>query len=122
MGNTAAYTRLWLTLSAASYLGLISSISLWTLWIAPPEVDNPALIWLVQVVPLLLPALGLLQKKPRSFIWLCFIVLFYFSASVIAIYQDITGLYGWLRTGFSLVLFISAMLASRGLAQANHSE
>ncbi len=101
----------------AAYALLLTLISLWTLLLSPPEVDNPAVIWAVQLFPLLLPVLGLCRGEPRSFVWLCFILLFYFSAGVVRLVGNPASIYAWLHAGLCLLLFISAMLFARWQAQ-----
>ncbi len=113
MPPQATKTQICLGLALGSYLGLMLCISLWTLWLRPPDVDNPSVIWAVQIVPLLLPILGLIRCIPRSYAWLCFIVLFYFSAAVVGLYQNPQDLYPWIKTLLSLMLFISAILYCR---------
>lgn len=106
-------------ISISCYIGLLAAIGAWTFWLEPPAVDNLWVIWAVQTIPLLLPLYGLVKKAPRSFAWLCFIVLFYFSAAVVSLYQSPDSLYAALKTALTVTLFISAMLFCRWQAQEN---
>jgi uncharacterized membrane protein len=64
------------------FISLLLSITLWTLWLEPSPTANPWVIWLLQITPLALFIPGILKGKPRSHVWLCFVLLVYFCGSV----------------------------------------
>lgn len=76
--------------------------------------SGAGLKWLlVLLVPLLLPLAGLIKQQPRSSAWLCFILCFYFIGGVLKAWANPWLWSGWLITGLSLALFITAMLFTR---------
>lgn len=101
----------WLV-AALSYglLLLIISLDHWQL--RPPAVDSPLLIWLVRIGPLLVFIPGVLYKWPRSFAWLCFVVLFYFISAVVDAFLE-RDLSGWIQTTLCVTLFVSSMFYIR---------
>lgn len=69
--------------------------------------------WLVQALPLALFIPGCWRGHFRTFSWLCFVVLFYFTAFVVSAMGpdvQISDIVGVIAT---VVLFCSAMMASR---------
>ena len=74
-----------------------------------------ATIWVIQLVPLLLVLPGLLQRRPRAFIWLCFILLVYFIRAVEGVMASNRAWIDWWLLIGTVTLFITAMLTSRYL-------
>ncbi|WP_211825760.1 DUF2069 domain-containing protein [Kistimonas asteriae] len=103
--------RAWLV-AALSYCLLLLTLSLEHWWLNPPAVDSPLLIWLARIGPLLIFIPGVRCKWPRSFAWLCFVVLFYFTSAVVDAFlgEDISG---WIQTTLCVTLFISSMFYIR---------
>ncbi|WP_164880811.1 DUF2069 domain-containing protein [Aestuariirhabdus litorea] len=95
------------------YLALLVSISLWTFIIDPPKVDHLLSVWLVQAVPLLLFLPAVLSGAPKAHAWLCFVVLFYFTAGVLHTFANPYGAFGWLESILSTLLFCSSMMYVR---------
>ena len=103
-------------LSLLFYSGLLLTLMAKTWLLDPP----PGSLWfatVIQVVPLLLPVVGLLRRQPRSAAWLCFILCFYFTSGVLAVWLTPLEVHEWLVTGFSAALFTSAMLFTRWQGQ-----
>lgn len=71
--------------------------------------------WLMQTLPLLVVLPGLLQNKHRSYSWLCFVILIYFTAYVVEVMSPLFVWSDALALALSVVIFIAAMLASRWL-------
>lgn len=70
-------------------------------------------IVLMQLLPLLIIAPGVVKKTYRGAIWLCFITLFYFLLGVDnTVVQANTTFYACLAT-LSVLTFISALFAAR---------
>ena len=101
---------LYLCLSAV--LILLATIT-WDTWIAEQEDFWMALT--LQVVPLLLLLPGLAKQYYRSYSWLCFLSLIYFTSYVIQVYSSNQQWHDWLGLSASIVIFSSAMFASRWL-------
>jgi uncharacterized membrane protein len=100
---------LWITYSALLFLLAVIILDAWS---APKHFWK---IWLLQSIPLLLLLPGLLQKHYRSYSWLCFLMLAYFTNYVVQVYSPSRGLLDWIGLLLSVVIFVSAMLASRWL-------
>jgi uncharacterized membrane protein len=100
---------LWISYSAYLFLLAVIVLDAWTVekhfW----------KIWLLQTIPLLLLAPGLLQRHYRTHSWLCFIVLAYFTNYVVQVYSPSRGILDWAGLILTVVIFISSMFASRFL-------
>lgn len=73
-------------LALGSYLLLIALVVLWEGWLAPTPRVPPGFWLTVKSVPLLLPLLGLLRDKPRSYLWASLLVILYFMEGVMLLY------------------------------------
>lgn len=69
-------TKKALFLGQAGYFGLLVFLPLWHL-ILVPSVMNKYITFILAVGPLLLPLKGILQRKPYTYAWSNFIVMFY---------------------------------------------
>lgn len=69
--------------------------------------------WWVLVPPLLLVLPGLLKSHYRSYLWLCFILLLYITASIVDVMMPGRGWRHGALLVLSLTLFFSAMMTSR---------
>lgn len=78
----SAKTRRFFILGHIGYWGLWLLIPLWTLWLAPPALGNPWVLFLLLWLPLLLPMYGLIKGKAYTFAWANFIVMLYFLHSL----------------------------------------
>lgn len=107
--------RLYRKLSVARAIALASYIALLLLFtvtnIIQPE--GGVALWLLQCMPLLILAPGLIQQRYRSYSWLCFVILLYFTWSVTNVMSPLSFWRDWLVVILSVILFIAAMLASR---------
>lgn len=75
----------------------------------PPEASR-GLMLAVKLVPLLIFLPGLLKGSIRAHIWLCFVVLFYFTRSVVAAYLTEGDLLESTITATTVILFIASMM------------
>lgn len=100
----------WYQVSLWSYIGYLAFFVLLQL-LAEFDIKKLAM----QCLPLLIFLPGVLQKHHKTFSWICFVTLLYFTAYVVEIgsplfhWSDVIGL------SFSIVLFIAAMMTSRWL-------
>lgn len=101
---------------------LLAALTLWIFVINPPTVDRPYIIWLVQIVPLSIMIPGVLKGNPRSFAWLCFIILLYFTTAILATYESPSEPYGWIKLALCVSLFVTAMLYVRCYYRLNTSK
>lgn len=95
----------------ASYTGLLLLFSSW-------NIINPQggiKLWLVQCIPLLIFVPGLWQDRHRTYSWLCFVILLYFTWSVTNVMSPLGVWRDWLVLVLSVILFSAAMMTSRWL-------
>lgn len=107
-------------LSLALYAGLVLSLLAETWWLNPPPGSIMG-ISALQLLPLLLPLPGLLNKSLKAASWLCFILCFYFISGVLDAWFRPQQPQGWLITGFAVSLFVSSMVFIRCQARADRS-
>jgi len=101
---------LWLTYIA--YLVLVTVI-IWDTWVAVS--DRFWMPLLLQLVPLLLILPGLISKYYRSYSWLCFLSLAYFTSYVVQVYSPSRQWHDWAGLISTIIIFIAGMYASRWL-------
>lgn len=102
------------TISWLLYGGLIIAYSIWQL----TRTGGPSyFFWAVQLLPLLLVLPGIKANYPRSYIWLCFLLLLYFVKGVDGVISPSRAWIDYLVLSVSVILFISSMLTSRWLQQ-----
>ncbi len=106
---------LWLTYSA--YLLLLVVLTLDTLAASEPS----WVIWSLQVLPLLLILPGIIYKHYRSYSWLCFLMLAYFTSHVVQVYSSTRDPHDWFGLAATIIVFIAAMFASRWLQRLQKS-
>lgn len=75
-----------------------------------PEGSSTLLILTIKLLPLLILLPGLSQDKLRAYIWLCFIILFYFTQSVVESFLSLAASIDLFITLLTITIFISAML------------
>lgn len=100
-------------LSLICFLGLIALLSAYYLLIADLHGARPWVILLIELVPLLLLAPGMLSGSPRGHSWTCFVVNLYFIKGALAAYDPNRSLFGVLEMLASLAVFVSALLYVR---------
>ncbi len=106
-------------ISVSLYLILILAQIAKVTWLQPPE-NSIALILAFSIFPLLIPAYGFLKRQPRASAWLCFILCFYFTSSVLYVWFDRSSINAWIMSIGSFSLFISAMMFTRWQGKANN--
>ncbi len=106
-------------ISLSSFFGLIALLSIYYLWIADLHGARPWVILLIELVPLLLFAPGIISGSPRAYSWLCFVVNLYFIKGALAAFDPNRSLFGILEMLASLAVFVSALLYIRWTFQRN---
>ncbi|WP_122665892.1 DUF2069 domain-containing protein [Pseudomonas viridiflava] len=106
-------------ISLTSFFGLIALLSIYYLWIADLHGARPWVILLIELVPLLLFAPGIISRSPRAYSWLCFVVNLYFIKGALAAFDPNRALFGVLEMLASLAVFVSALLYIRWTFQRN---
>ncbi|MEW5250502.1 DUF2069 domain-containing protein [Microbulbifer sp. 2201CG32-9] len=108
-GSSGAKLRFAQSLNWACYLGMILLFAVWNLALPSGSVG----LWILQTVPLLLVLPGLIQRRRRSYLWLCFILLIYICASTVDVVMPGRDWQHGALLALSLTLFFSAMMTSR---------
>jgi uncharacterized membrane protein len=96
-------------ITLACYVLLILMMIITSLPSMLPEGASPWLALTIKLVPLLIIMPGLLLDQLRAFIWLCFIVLFYFTQSVVETFLSLGASIDYLITFLTVTQFLSAM-------------
>lgn len=64
------------------YIGLLILMPLWMFVLAPREGYTFAFVFVMYILPLLLPLKGIIQDKPYTYAWANFVVMIYFMHSL----------------------------------------
>ncbi|WP_438863730.1 DUF2069 domain-containing protein [Neptunicella sp.] len=75
-------------LALISYLSLLSWSIIWHFVLSQPQVHSTLFLLLFWVLPLLLPAKGLIQGSPYTHAWANFIVMLYLLHGLTAVYAS----------------------------------
>jgi uncharacterized membrane protein len=97
-------------ITKATYFVLLATLAFSSFFPGPPEGVSIFLVLAVKFIPLLIVLPGLLLNKLRSYVWLCFIVLFYFTRAFVDAYMRDESV--WVDSFITLttiVLFMAAM-------------
>ena len=105
--------------SLVCFFGLIALLIIYYLWLADLHGARPWVILLIELVPLLLLAPGMILGSPRTHSWTCFVVNLYFIKGAIAFFDPNRSLFGVLEMLASLAVFVSALLYIRWRFQYN---
>ena len=113
-------------LALACYLLLLVLVVLWEGWLAPTPRVPPGFWLTVKSVPLLLPLLGLLRDKPRSYVWASLLAILYFMEGTMLLYlHRLDGFalhsvlpYALLETLLALGFIVSASFSVRAARTA----
>ncbi len=104
-----------LSLCLISYTALLLSFIVYNL----TDDDGSFSLWLAQCLPLLMFLPGILRTSSdrgwRTYSWLCFVVLVYFTHAVVNVMSPLVNWKDIAQLGLSVCLFISAMMTSRWL-------
>ncbi|MEH6395783.1 DUF2069 domain-containing protein [Pseudoalteromonas sp.] len=100
------------------YVGLLLLMPLWLFLIAPREGHSNGFIFVVYILPLLLPLKGIIQDKPYTYAWANFIVMFYFihGFTLLWVAQD-QLLWVLLELLFASMMFIGCTYYARHRGQ-----
>ena len=105
--------------SLICFLGLIALLTIYYLFVADLHGARPWVILIIELVPLLLLAPGMLVGNTRSHSWTCFVVNLYFIKGALAAYDPNRSVFGALEMLASLAVFTSALLYVRWRFQYN---
>jgi len=105
-------------LTLASYTGLILNIFFWYFISDPPRFVFSTILSLLYLLLILLPAYGLLVRKPATYMWSSYLILLVFMHAVVETYanQAFRG-YAIVELLLSLMFFIGTTLCVRYVRQ-----
>jgi uncharacterized membrane protein len=75
-------------LALISHIGLVAWMSIWYFGFKTSSEYSIAFVFALYILPLLLPLKGVIQAKPYTHAWACFIVLWYFLHAITVIYAE----------------------------------
>jgi len=107
------------TASLLCFFALVGLLCAYYLVFADLHGARPWVILLIELVPLLLLAPGMISGSARGHSWMCFVVNLYFIKGAIAAFDPNRQVFGLLEMGASLALFCSALLYVRWRFQLN---
>lgn len=111
--------RLARIISLICFFALVGLLCGYYLLVADLHGARPWVILLIELVPLLLMAPGMLSGSARGHAWMCFVVNLYFIKGALAAYDPNRQLFGLLEMFASLAVFTSALLYVRWRFQLN---
>ncbi|PQZ91380.1 MULTISPECIES: DUF2069 domain-containing protein [Pseudomonas] len=106
-------------LSLLAFLGLVGLLCGYYLFMADLHGARPWVILLIELVPLLVLAPGMLLGSARGHSWMCFAVNLYFIKGALAAYDPNRQVFGVLEMLASLAVFCTALLYVRWRHQLN---
>lgn len=107
-------SRFWHAVALAGYFGLFGLLLLWFAWLEPPRRMPVSLALILLAGPLLIPLRGLLRGRSYTHAWTSFLALFYFTVGVFYAAGPMARSWlAWLEIGFSILLFLGAILYVR---------
>ena len=101
-------------LSSSVYYSLLFFFLLVSLQALESPGISTAVIWLLQVFPLLIFAPGLHRQNSRSFLWLSLVVLLYFIHGVLVSFDSVRRYWGIAEVSLCVVLFTLLITAYPG--------
>lgn len=107
--NTLLKSLIARNITWACYVLLILMMIITSLPAMLPEGSSPWFVLSVKLFPLLIIMPGILLDHLRAFIWLCFIVLFYFTQSVVETFLSVGANIDFFITILTVTQFLSAM-------------
>ncbi|MDY7566065.1 DUF2069 domain-containing protein [Pseudomonas sp. RTC3] len=105
--------------SLICFFGLILLLAAYYLIFADLHGARPWVILLIELVPLILLAPGMISGSARGHSWTCFVINLYFIKGALAVYDPNRSLFGALEMLASLAVFVSALLYVRWRFQYN---
>ena len=104
------------TITLVSYFALIATFFVSSIMYGPEQLTAAMVLAIIKISGLLFVLYGLMVSSKRSYIWLCFILLMYFTYLVLELFMPSTGPLVWveyLLMALVVICFNAAMLAAR---------
>lgn len=106
--------RIFRYLALCGHLGLLLWMCIWYLALPTARDYSLAFVFLIYLLPLLLPLHGIIKAKPYTHAWSCFIVLWYFMHSVTTMYVEPEyWLYASIEMIFVILMFVGCAMFAR---------
>ncbi len=101
-------------LALSGYFGLLIWVPVWHFFLAQGIEKSPLFIFLIWILPLLLPLRGILKNRPYTFAWSNFIVMIYLLHGLTAIYAvPEERLYAVIELVFASMMFVGCSVYAR---------
>ncbi|MEP0357140.1 MAG: DUF2069 domain-containing protein [Paraglaciecola sp.] len=101
-------------LTLFSYFPLVIWLPVWHFYLTPDKTTSTTFTILFWIVPILLPAIGLIKAKPYTHAWTNFIVMYYLLHGLTAIYAvDGERLYAFIEILLCCLLFTGCSAYAR---------
>lgn len=75
-------------LALFGHVGLLAWMSIWYLGLSTAQDYSLTFVIVIYLLPLLLPLYGIIQAKPYTHAWSCFVVLWYFLHAITVMYAE----------------------------------
>ena len=95
------------------YLTLLLSLSVQSLSITELQLQSRVVIWMIQILPLLIFLPGMMRGNYKTYLWLCFALLIYFTVAVANVVHPRAGWLDVTEVILTLLCFVLAMLFAR---------
>lgn len=100
-------------LALSAYFGLLLYFFANTAIVTPGFTLATPVIWLIQTLPLLIFLKGLLQNNLRTYAWMCFVVLLYFTHGVLLAFDTPRRWLGVTEVLLCVIMFVAMILYIR---------
>lgn len=101
-------------LALSGHLSLLAWMAIWYLALSSAHTYSISFIFVMYLLPLLLPLHGIIKAKPYTHAWSCFIVLWYFMHSVTTMYVEPDFiLHASLEMLFVIMMFVGCAMFAR---------
>jgi len=75
-------------LALVSHIGLLIWMAIWYFYLKTPQTYSFSFVFILYLLPLLLPLYGVIRAKPYTHAWSCFIVLWYLMHAITVMYSE----------------------------------
>lgn len=101
-------------LALISHVGLLLWMAIWYFWLADATGYSYSFVFILYLLPLLLPLPGIIKAKPYTHAWSCFVVLWYFMHAITVMYSEPAFmLYAIIELCLAIAMFVGCSLFAR---------
>jgi uncharacterized membrane protein len=109
-----AITKRYQKIALLGYIGLLILMPVWLIWLEPTEGYSIGFVFILYILPLLLPLKGIIQDKTFTYAWANFVVIIYFLHGFTLLWiGENNVLYVVLELVFSSLMFIGCTYYAR---------